>query len=91
MGRGLVWRKVKAQTTHPSLNRKSFEIDSVDFMATDQAYFQIAAQLTLAIRPAFRRAVEQLRKIIPKMIREQLDKSRVIQDLKRKKVNLSQL
>jgi len=65
-----------------------FEIDSVDFMATDQAYFQIAAQLTLAIRPAFRRAVEQLRKIIPKMIREQLDKSRVIQDLKRQESQL---
>jgi|19_taG_2_1085344.scaffolds.fasta_scaffold03490_3 hypothetical protein len=65
-----------------------FDIDAIEFMATDQAYFQIAAQLTLAIRPAFRKAVEQLRKIIPEMIREQLDNSRVIQDLKNQESDL---
>ena len=59
-----------------------FDIDSVSFMATDQAYFHIAAQLTLAVRPAFRKAVVQLRKIIPGMVKEKLDNSKVVQDLR---------
>ena len=64
------------------------EIDSIDFIATDQGYFNVAAQLTLAVRPAFRSAVEHLRKVIPEMVKEKLDKSRVIQDLKNQESEL---
>lgn len=65
-----------------------FEIDSIDFVATDEGYFNVAAQLTLAIRPAFRRVVEVLRKVLPEMVREKLDGSRVIQDLKNQESEL---